>query len=446
MEHSINTEKNWQSTVSVSVTAEDVKAQYENALNKVRKDIKLEGFRKGKVPAQMVKKLYGSLIDAEAEELCVQKAWQGVFEDNSLYPINDPQVVNMKKTDDGGMTFNIVFDVYPKFEVKDFDGMPVEKTTFRVEKADVDKVLDGLRERNAMLYSIEEEAKEGYFIFADLQEVDASGVPIIGQKIDNQQIWLNADDKELTPQLLGVKAEESRNITLQVKSQQSEIVDQPEQPEEIVKIYQVDVKEIKERRLPELDDEFAKDMGPYETLQELLDKVEKDLVHEAEHESEHAFENALSESLLEKVELEVPQSMLNNYLDNIVKDAQARNKDQAQAQAIDPEEYRNVYRTGAVRDLKWHLVSEQLKRQEQFVVSDEDVEKKIAHFSEHGENGIKRAEEIRANEKELAKLKDGLVFDQLYAFLAEKATISEVDKTWSELVDPKPADANAENA
>ena len=444
MEHSISTEKNWQSTVSVTVSAEDVKAQYDNALHKVRKDVKMEGFRKGKVPAQMVKKLYGSLIDAEAEELCVQAAWRSVFEENDLHPINDPQAVNMNKTASGGLTFNIVFDVYPEFEVRDFEGMPVEKVSYSVEKADVDRVVSGLQERNAMLYSIETEAKEGDFIFVDLQEIDGSGVPVIGQKIENQQIWLNGDDKELTPQLLGVKVEENRNITLKVKTQQSEIVEQPGLPEEIQKIYQVNVKEIKERRLPELDDEFAKDMGPYETLQELLDKIEKDLIHEAEHESEHAFENALSDALLDKVELEVPASMLNTYLDNIMQDVQARSK--SKGQNIDSEKYREIYRAGAIRDLKWHLVSEKLKQQQEFVASDEEVEHKLAHYSEHGEDGTKRAEEIRANEKELAKLKDGVVFDKLYAFLAEKATITNVEKSWSELVDPKPAETNAENA
>ena len=434
MEHSISTEKNWKTTVSVSVTAEDVKAQYDNAVKKVQKDVKLEGFRKGKVPVQMLKKLYGGAIDAEAEDLCVQNAWRSVFEENSFHPIDDPQISNLIRAENGGITFDIKFDVLPEFEVAGYEGMPVEKVTFTVGKTDVDAVIESLRERNAMLYSVEREAAAGDYIFVDLQEVDGSGVPVIGQKIDNQQIWLNADDKELTPQLLGVKVDEKRNITLKVKTQQSEFVEQPNLPDEIEKIYEVQVKEVKERRLPDLDDEFAKDMGPYESLQELYEKIEKDLIHEAEHESEHAFENALAEALLDRIELEVPESMLNNYLDRIIQDAKAR--DEERGQSYDDEQYLHVYRDGAIRDLKWHLVSEQLKKQENFVVSENDVEEKLAHYAEHGDDGIKRAEEIRNNQAELAKLKEGIVLDKLYDFLAENAAISEVEKSWSELVAP----------
>ncbi len=444
MEYSIQKEKNWQTTVSVTVSAEDVQAQYDNALNKVKKDVKLEGFRKGKVPAPMVKKLYGPLIDTEAEDLCVQQAWRTVFEENKFYPINDPQLTSLDRTESGGMTFNIVFDIYPEFTVEGFDDMPVERTTFVVEQKDVDRVVEDLRQRNAMLYSIDGEAKAGDYIYADLQEVDSSGVPVIGQKIENQQIWLNSDDTELTPQLLGVKAGEQRVITLRTQSQKSEIIEQPDHQEVIEKKYKVDVKEVKERRLPELDDEFAKDMGPFESLQQMLDKIESDLKHEAEHESEHAFEHALSEALLERVDLEVPESMLSRYLDDLVKDMVERNKENPQG--LSPEDYRRYLRDGAIRDLKWHLVSEQLKKQENFTVTDEDVEKKLAHYAEHGEDGIKHAEQIRNDQAALAKLKEGIITDKLYAFLAEKATITDVQKTWSELVEPQPEEAAADVA
>ncbi len=120
MEYSINTEKNWNTTVSVTVTAEDVKAQYDNAVKKIQKDVKLEGFRKGKVPVQLVKKLYGDLIDSEVEDMCVEQAWRTVFEENDFHVINDPSISNLNKTDGGGMTFEIKFDILPEFTVDGF--------------------------------------------------------------------------------------------------------------------------------------------------------------------------------------------------------------------------------------------------------------------------------------------------------------------------------------
>jgi len=434
VEYSINTEKNWNTTVSVSVTEDDIKAQYDKALKNVQKDVRLEGFRKGKVPPQMIKKLYGGEVKAEANELSIEHAWKTVFKEHDFHVMNEPQVSNLNYTDSGGMTFDIIFDIRPEFNVEGYEGMAVEKVIYEVTNEDVDLALEDARQRNAMLYTVEGEAKEGHFIYADFQEVDAGGTPIIGQKIENQQIWLNKDDKELTPQLVGVKADDERNVKLKVRSRQSEFIDQPGIPEEIDKIYKVHVKEVKERRVPELDDEFAKDLGDYKTLDELWAQVEKNLKHQAEHDTDAAFENAIAEALIEKLDFELPVSMVDNYLDNIMADMKERNKNNPNN--FNEEQYRTIYRPRAERDLKWHLITEKLREQEKFEVTDADIDEKLDHYKEHGDDGTKRAEAIRNNPRELERLRDGIIFDKLYAFLADKANVTEVIKPWRELHEP----------
>ncbi len=433
MEYSINTEKNWNTTVSVTVTKEDVQAQFDKALKNVQKDARIEGFRKGKVPPQLIKKLYGPQIEAEANQLSIEHAWTTVFDENDFHIMNEPRVMNLNDTDSGGLTFEINFDVRPEIKVEGYEGMAVEKVIYEVTDEDVDRALEDARQRNAMMYTIDEEAKVGHFIYADFQEVDAGGTPIIGQKIENQQIWLNENDDELTPQLVGVKADDERKVTLKVRAQQSDFIDQPG-PEEIDKIYQVKVKEVKERRVPELDDEFAKDLGDYETLADLQAQVKKNLIHQSEHDTDAAFESALSEALLEKLDFELPNSMVNNYLDNIMEDVKKRNANNPNR--FDEHQYRSIYRVRAERDLKWHLITEQLREQEQFEVTDADVDEKLDHLKEHGDDGTKRAEDIRNNPRELERLKEGIIFDKMYAFLAEKATVTEVTKPWRELHEP----------
>ena len=431
MEYSINTEKNWQTTVNVTMTKEDINAHSDKALKKIQKDVKMEGFRPGKVPPQMIRKLYGQQIEYEANQLAIEHAWKTVFDENDFFLMNEPQVSNLDSTESGGITFEIKFDVRPEITVENYEGMPVEKVTYEVTDEDVDRVLEEQRQRNAMMYTIDEEAKEGHFITADLQEIDETGVPVIGQKIDNQQIWLNAEDEELTPQLLGLKTGDERKISLRVRTQKSDFIEQPEQEEEVDKFYNIKVKEVKERRLPELDDEFAKDLGDYENLDELRAEVEKNLKHQAEHDSESAFENALSEELIKQIEFELPESMLNHYLDSVMQDLKERNKDNPNQ--IDEQYYREMYRPVAIRNLKWHLISEQLREQENFTVTDEDIQAKLDHLQEHGEDGTKRAEAIRNNPQELERLKDGIIFDKIYAFLADKANVTEITKPWREL-------------
>ncbi len=419
--------------MTITVSAQDVEENKEKALKNIQKNVSLEGFRKGKVPASMIKRMFSDRIEAEARDLTLDKAWKQVFEENDFFIINDPQVQNLKYTDDGGMTFDITFDVRPEVELPNHEGLAVERVNYFVSDADVEAALDEARQRNAMLYTVEEPAKEGDYVYADFQEIDNSGVAVIGQKFDNQQIWLNEEDTELTPQLVGAKAGDKRRVTLRVKSQKSEIIEQPDVPDEVEKIYEVTINEVKERRLPTLDDEFAKDISEFETMEELRDQINQNLAHQAEHESQHAFENAIAEEMVKLADLELPESMIDSYLDNVLENARQQNKNNPN---FDVEQYRNIYRSRAEYDLKWHLIVEEIKRQQNFAVTDEEIEAKLEHYREHGEDGTKHAEAIRADEKEMERLKDGIVLDKLYAFLADKANVTDVTRPWRELREP----------
>lgn len=436
MEYSVNTDKKWHTTISVVLAPEDIQKQYDKALRKVQKDVKMEGFRPGKVPPQLVKRFYGSQIDADAKQLAIEHAWKAVFAETELYVINDPDITNVNPTDSGGLTFDISFEIRPQLTVEGYEDIAVEKVIYEVTEADVDDAIEDARQQNAMMYTIDAQAAAGHFIYADLQEIDAGSLPVIGQKIENQQIWLKEDDEELTPQLLGVKAGEERKIRLTVFNRQSDFIEQPGRPEQIEKIYKVRIKEVKERRVPELDDDFAKDVGPYETVNELREHVEKNLRHQAEHDTQNYFENALADALIDKLDFEIPDSMLNHYLDNIIKNLKKRNNNNPER--IDEDYYREIYRNRAIRELKWHLISDQLQKQENFQVSEADIETKLDHYREQAKDGTKRAEAIRNNRQELERLKESIIFDKLYAFLADKVTVTEVRKPWRELHDSPP--------
>jgi trigger factor len=432
LEYKVTTSGNWETTVEVAVSADDIKARYDQAVHNIQKKATLEGFRKGKVPPAMVKKLFAAQIQVEAVDIGMEDAWRKVFEENDFDVFNDPAIHERRIAENGDLTFKIIFEQRPHFEVSGYEGMDVDKVIWDVTSEDVDAVLEDLRQRQAMLYSTEEAARMGDFVVGEFQEVDSGGVPILGQRFDNQQIGLTEKDNELTPQLIGVKPGDQRQVVLKVRSQKSEFVDQPYKTDEVQKIYKVTVKEVKERRLPELDDDFVKDLGNrYETLQELREVLEKDLKDRAEHETQFGFEESLASELVKRIDLELPPSMIEHYLDNLVEDLQKRNRDNPNS--FDEEQYRTVYRPRAIFDLKWHLISEQLKKQQQFVVTDEEVEAKLSHYHEH-EDGDKQIQKFRENKREMAKFKDSIVFDKLYAFLADQANVHETNKPYRELL------------
>ncbi len=436
MDYTINTSKNWQITVEVRVSAEELKAHYDRAVQNVQKTAVLQGFRKGKVPVNLVKQLFASQIEKETVEIGMEEAWRRVFEKNRFDIYNDPSIRNRKQLENGDLTFDIVFDLYPEVQVPDLDGMEVEKIVWEVTPEAVEKVIQNLRSRHAMFFSKEEPAKVGDHIVGDFQETDDSGVPLLGNRFEDQEIHLHEKDSELTPQLLGVKAGDQRQVMLKVRTQ-SDLVEQPYSEPETVKFYRVTVKEVKELRLPELDDHFVKELGgSAQTPEELRQMIEADLRRRAEQETQRGFEDALASEVVKRSDLELPPSMIEAYLDRMVESARRRSRDEE----FDEEGFRNYLRPRAVFELKWHLLSEEIKNQQGFAASDEEIEAKLEPLRAHpeSEDFIKR---IRSDERELKRLKEQITDEKLFAFLASKAKVRETVRAYGDLLASSPEEA-----
>ncbi|MBN2414100.1 trigger factor [candidate division KSB1 bacterium] len=423
MNYNITKQKNWHTVIDIAVPAEKIKPEMDLNFKTYQKNVKLGGFRKGKVPAPLVKKMFGKQIESDTFQPFISEAWKKVFEENKFEIINEPVVTNIQYAEADGLKFNIEFDVRPDFEVTGYDEMPVEKPVYEIKDKDVADTLSDLQQRNAMIYTVEGEAKEDHFLKVDLQELDSTGIPVIGKKYTDQQIWLSRDNEEITRQLVGIKVGEERKIILtpqqSEQEEESESIPQPQ-------MFLVTVKEIKERKLPKLDDEFAKDLGSFKTLGELKKDIKEKLISQADTESKIQFNNALADELIKRMDIEIPPSMLENYLNAVVKDFKNKNK---QSDKINDNQIREYYRTSAIRTIKWILIREKMIEQETISVNDEEVETKIKELESGNEHSQQYAKEIRENEETKQDLKNQLVEDKVYEFLANKAKIKKVKKS-----------------
>jgi len=299
--------------------------------------------------------------------------------------------------------------------------MPVEKNVYEVKKEDVDETLESLRQRNAMIYNVEGEAKEDHYLLVDLQELDRTGVPMVGQKAEGQQIWLSEEDTELTPQLLGVKAGEERRITLKIKTEGTAAKPTREQEED--RSYLITVKEIKERRLPELDDEFAKDIGKFTSLAELKKEIDKNLKEQATARGEYQFRTALEDELIKRTDFDVPDSMLTVYLDAITKDVKAQVKEQ---EKFDENAVREQYKPLAIRNIKWMLVRDRLIEQQGFEATDQEIEA----VSQTAEQDKKESSSAEDDKNKRGDVKDRLLDEKVYDFLIKQADIKVNKQPW----------------
>jgi trigger factor len=425
LEYTVEANKNWHTVVNVSIPAAEVQPQLDERFREYQDRVKLEGFRKGKVPPQLVKKMFGKKIESEVFQPFISDALKKVFADDQFDLLNTPEVVNIDFDATLGLRFAFAFDVRPVFQVGNFNGLEIEKDVFTISEEDVAAAMEDLRQRNAMIYSVEGEAQKGHLLVADLQELDRGGLPIVGAKYDNQTLQLSDANEELTSQLLGINAGGERRISITMQPEKSEFIGTPDQENAQQRFFLIKAKEVKERRVPELDDEFAKDVGNYSTLQELKEDIEKRLKAQAESDSDFLFKRALADEIIKRSDLEAPQYMVDRYMDILVRDARANSK-----QKIDELQIRDQYKSYAIREIKWHLISSQIARQEGIEVADDEVESALAGLEQAGKSGASRAKAIRGKEKEIESFKERLLEDKVYAFLSQRAKVKETKKNY----------------
>jgi len=423
LDYNITKQKNWHTVINVFVTAEKIKPELDLKFKEYQKKVKLGGFRKGKVPPQLVKKMFGKQIESDTFQPFISEAWKEIFEKDKFDIINEPVIENIQYNDTDGLKFNIEFDVRPDFQVTGYEDMPVEKHIYEIDKNDVQATLSDLQQRNAMIYTVEGEALEDHFLTVDLQELDSSGIPVIGNKYTDQQIWLSKKNEELTQQLVGVKIGEERKIT--ITSQPDKEKGDFETPQ--TQLFLVSVKEIKERKLPNLDDEFAKDIGSFNTLDELKKDIKVRLTSQADDEAKYQFHQALTDELIKRMDIEIPHSMFENYLNAIVKDFKDKN---TQKEKIDEKQIREYYKTTAIRTIKWILIREKLVEQENISVNDDEIEAKIKELESKDEHSQQHTKEIRENEQRKNDLRNQMIEDRVYDFLISKAKVKKIKKPW----------------
>ncbi len=431
MNYTIAKQKNWHTVIHVTVPGEVVKPKLEENFDEYQKTIKLEGFRKGKVPAQLIKKMFGKQIEKDTFHPYFNEAWKKVTEENEFDFLCESVIDNVVYNDEDGLSFTIEFDERPNFVVTGFDDLPVEQVTFDVTDDDVKRTLENLQQRNAMIYSVDGEAKEDHILLTDLQETDSDGVPVIGSKYPGQQIFLDKANEELTGQLVGIKAGEERRIILTQQSKEEGA--EPTPPQHFI----VSVKEVKERRVPELDDEFAKDLGAFNALADLKKDIKERLKQQAVQTAEMQFKRDLIDELIKKMDIEVPPSMLETYMNALVRDFKKSN---GADMRLDDKQIKDYYYNIAVRTIKWILIREKLVEQQNITISDEEVEKRIATLKTDETQPDHQGEHDHDHEEEVndEEIKNKMLEEKVYEFLISKAKIKKVKKPWRQETEAVP--------
>ncbi len=382
-----NTEKKEKSTIelTIEVTADEFEAACQSAYKKNSKKITVPGFRKGKAPRKMIEKLYGaSFFWEDAVNESYPAAYEAALAEAGIEPVAKAEM-DVIDINENGYTFKAIVTVKPEVSVSNYKGIKAEKPVFEVTDADVDAEIERTRKRNARIETVDREAKEGDTAVIDFEGF-LNGEPFEGGK--GEAFSLELGSGQFIPgfeeQLIGTKAGDERdlNVTFPEEYHAEELAGK-------AVVFKVKVHEIKESILPDLDDEFAKDVSEFDTLDEYKEDVKKQLIASREESAQNIFENSVLEKLLENTEVELPDAMIENQIDSIIENftyqLSAQGMDfnsYAEMMGMKLEDMRQMYRPQAEHQLKMNLALEKIAEIENFEFSDEDVDAEYNKISE----------------------------------------------------------------
>ena len=424
------TEKANEVKLEITIEAE----KFENAMKKVyfqnAKYFNIPGFRKGKAPMNIVEKYYGAQIfyeDAFNEVATV--AYDEALAENKIEAVSRPEVdiIQMEKGKD--VIFTAVVQTKPEVELGKYKGVEIAKVEHTVEEKDIEHELGHMQEHNSRLVTIEDRALEN----GDISTIDfegfVDGVAFEGGKAEGHELEIGSGSfiPGFEDQLVGMKIDEEKDINVKF-------------PEEYFSkdlagkdaVFKVKLHAIKKKELPELDDEFAKDVSEFDTLAELKASIKEKLEKSNEQRAKYETEESAIKAVCEDAKLDIPAGMIDLEVDNMLKDFEQR----LSYQGLNMEQYLNMigrteeemrkeYEPQATEAIKSRLVLEAIIKAEKIEVVEEEIKAKM---EEMAKNYGKKVEELSENENLRKYLEEGIKSEKALEFIVENAKFTVAKK------------------
>ena len=372
------------------VVVEIDKPEFEQALNKAyakcRKDIMLPGFRKGKAPRKMVESMYGATVFYEdAVNEIFPEIYTTAIVDQQLKAVGSPSVSNMDTPDEGGVVLTIETELYPEVTLGQYKGIEVPKREVKVEESEVDAELSRMAERNARIETVDRAAQMGDTVVIDFEGFEG-GKPFQGGKAEDYSLTLGSGSfiPGFEEALVGAVAGEERdvNVTFPEDYSAKELAGKPA-------VFKCKVHEVKESIKPELDDEFAKDVSEFDTLDALKNDIRERFTKSREEQNERAFESSAVQLAAANMTCNVPACMIDEQVDHQIEQFAY----QLQSQGMKMEDYtkmiggdlsslRQSMRPMAEQTVRSDILLSEIARAENLEVTDEEVEEELKKLAE----------------------------------------------------------------
>jgi trigger factor len=386
--------------VTIEIPAAVVKAESESVINRYQKLARIPGFRKGKVPASIVRQRFAEEIKNEIVEALVPRHFRQETQKQNLLPVSQPRVTDLHLHEGEPLTFTASFEVLPDFKIAAYEDLQISRLDTNVSEEDVENALHNLREQHATYSAVDEERPlmDGDFAVIGFKgtpkesEQNADSKPV---EVDEVMVEIGGKNTipEFTENLRGAKPGEQRSFEVKYADDFSD-----KRLAGKSMTYEVDVKGIKTRTIPDLNDEFAKELSAdFNSLDELRNRLRENMKAEKLHEAEHQGKDQIVEELVKRNDFPVPEAMLDQQIDlrleRGLRALAAQGMRTEDMKRMDFARLRAGQRDGALREVKASLILEQIADQEKIEVSDEEFDRELQALATQSKQTL---EQVRA--------------------------------------------------
>ena len=406
-----------------SIDAETFKAAVNNAFKREGKKYAIPGFRKGKAPRHMIEKMYGSdIFHYDAVNDLFPEAYEAAVKEAKIDVVGrpDPEVVSMSEAD--GVVLKVKVAVKPEVKVGSYNGLTVEKTVHTVSDEAVEAELKRVQERNARELTREGAAENGDTVDIDFEGF-VDGKAFEGGKAEHYSLVLGSGSfiPGFEDQVVGHSAGEEFDVNVKFPEEYgaAELAGKDA-------TFKIKLHEVKYKELPALDDDFAKDVSEYDTLDELKDSIRNNIKTNLDKQAEQKVENDLMDQVIANMKADIPDAMVDSRIDELVQDFEYRISQQGLKLAdylkymgMNIEQFRAQFKEQADKQVKMRLAMEAIVAKEGITASDEEFEEEVKRIADAYKMEADKVKSI----VDAAAVKADLAINKAIDFVKEKANV-----------------------
>ena len=406
-----------------SIDAETFKAAVNNAFKREGKKYAIPGFRKGKVPRHMIEKMYGSdIFHYDAVNDLFPEAYEAAVKEAKIDVVGrpDPEVVSMSEAD--GVVLKVKVAVKPEVELGEYAGLTVTKEAKNVNEADVDAEVKRMQDRNGRLLTREGAAENGDTVDIDFEGF-VDGKAFEGGKAEHYSLVLGSGSfiPGFEDQVVGHSAGEEFDVNVKFPEEYgaAELAGKDA-------TFKIKLHEVKYKELPALDDDFAKDVSEYDTLDELKDSIRNNIKTNLDKQAEQKVENDLMDQVIANMKADIPDAMVDSRIDELVQDFEYRISQQGLKLAdylkymgMNIEQFRAQFKEQADKQVKMRLAMEAIVAEEGITASDEEFEEEVKRIADAYKMEADKVKSI----VDAAAVKADLAINKAIDFVKEKANV-----------------------